>query len=241
VQTEDRKVDWEQIKRCLALIDKSSKDFLRQALIIGGAGCLFYRHQLFKANDPDFQIPPATPEEEKRWLSRDIDVTGIFSEDAFLLLPHFVEEHEGNKHMVVDGVRFGFVQVGVTIDPEEAIENAWVANITVDGKIVEFLVADPVTLYFEKLKLCAQRGNKNDFLHRDLLFNFIAFNLTRGAERLFQDQSLSIVESKNILRNWNKVKNKTPELFQDKRLRNRIDLLCAKNPNHPIARYLAEA
>ena len=37
MQTEDRKVDWEQIKRCLALIDKSSKDFLRQTLIIGGA------------------------------------------------------------------------------------------------------------------------------------------------------------------------------------------------------------
>jgi hypothetical protein len=82
VQTETRKVDWEQIKRCLALVDKTSKEFLRQALIIGGAGCLFYRHQLFKANDPDFQIPPSTPEEEQRWLSRDIDVTGIFSEDG---------------------------------------------------------------------------------------------------------------------------------------------------------------
>jgi hypothetical protein len=241
VQTENRKVDWEQVKRCLFLIDKTSKDFLRQALIIGGAGCLFYRHQLFKANDPDFQIPPSSPEEEKRWLSRDIDVTGIFSEDAFLMLPHFVEVHDGNKYMVVDGVRFGFVQAGVTIDPEEAIENAWVANITVDGKTVEFLVADPVTLFFEKLKLCAQRGNKNDFLHRDLLFNFIAYDLTRGAERLLQDPLLPIVESKNILQNWHKVKNKTPEILQNKRLRNRVEPLCAKSPNHPIARYLAEA
>ena len=241
MQTEARKVDWEQIKRCLALIDRTSKDFLRQALIIGGAGCLFYRHQLFKANDPDFKIPAATPEEEKRWLSRDIDVTGIFSEDAFLMLPHFVVVHEGNKHIEVDGVRFGFVQAGVTIDPEEAIENAWVASVTVDGKKVEFLVADPVTLYFEKLKLCAQRGHKNDFMHRDLLFNFIAFDLTRGAERLLQDPSLSVVESKNILRNWNKVKNKTPEIFQDGRLRKRVGPLCAKNPSHPISRHLAEA
>jgi hypothetical protein len=241
VQTEDRKVDWEQIKRCLALIDKSSKDFLRQALIIGGAGCLFYRHQLFKANDPDFQIPPSTPEEEKRWLSRDIDVTGIFSEDAFLMLPHFVEVHDGNKYIVVDGVRFGFVQAGVTIDPEEAIENAWVASITVDGRKVEFLVADPVTLFFEKLKLCVQRGLKNDFMHRELLFNFIAYDLARGAEKLFSEPSLSVAESKNIFRQWNKVKNKTPEIFQDKRLRKRVEPLIAKNPSHPISRYLAEA
>ncbi len=33
-----RKVDWEQIKRCLAEIDQTAKDFLRQALLIGGAG-----------------------------------------------------------------------------------------------------------------------------------------------------------------------------------------------------------
>ena len=157
------------------------------------------------------------------------------------MLPHFVVVHEGNKHIEVDGVRFGFVQAGVTIDPEEAIENAWVASVTVDGKKVEFLVADPVTLYFEKLKLCAQRGHKNDFMHRDLLFNFIAFDLTRGAERLLQDPSLSVVESKNILRNWNKVKNKTPEIFQDGRLRKRVGPLCAKNPSHPISRHLAEA
>lgn len=240
MQTEDRKVDWEQIKRCLALIDKTSKDFLRQALLIGGAACLFYRHQLFKANDPDFQIPPSSPEEEKRWLSRDIDVTGIFSEDAFLMLPHFVEEYKGNKHMVVDGVRFGFVQAGLTIDPEDAIENAWVANTIVDGKKTEFLVADPVTLFFEKLKLCVQRGHKNDFMHRELLFNFIAYDLARGAEKLFREPDLSVAESKNIFRQWNKVKNKTPEIFRDKRLRKRVEPLIAKNPSHPIARYLAE-
>lgn len=241
MQTEERKVDWEQIKRCFALIDKTSKDFLRQALLIGGAACLFYRHQLFKAADLDFFVASPNPNEKDLWLSRDIDFTGVFSQDALDMLPHHVVQHEGRKFIVVDGVRFGFTQAGVTFDPAEAIENAWLASFIVDGRKVEFLVADPVTLYFEKLKLCVQRGNANDHLHKKLLFDYIAYELVRGGEKLLKNPTLSIAESKMIIQRWTKVKNKTPEILQDKRVWARLSPLLADKPNHLLSRYLADA
>jgi len=35
------------------------------------------------------------------------------------------------------------------------------------------------------------------------------------------------------------VKNKTPEILQDARLRKRVEPLLANKPSHPIAQYLA--
>jgi hypothetical protein len=240
LQTEPRKVGWEQIKRCLAEIDRASKDFLRQALLIGGAACWFYRHQLKKAGDPDFKVIQLTAEKENLWLSRDLDFTGIFSQDALLLLPHHVAEHKGRKHVEVAGVRLGFAQVGLTIDPEEAIKTSRVAAITIDGKVVEFLVADPLTLYFEKCKLCVQRGNPNDFLHKELLFDYLAFELTVGAEKLLKGAQLSAGDAKAILQLWISVKNKTPEILQDARLRKRVDPLLAGKTSHPICHFLTD-
>jgi hypothetical protein len=241
VQTEERRVNWEQIKRCLALIDKTSKDFLRQALLIGGAACWFYRHQLFKANDPDFKLRSTASQEENRWLSRDIDFTGVFSQDALLILPHFVREHEGKRFIEVDGVRFGFAQVGVTFDPVEAMQSARVAHVIVDDRRIEFLVADPLTLYYEKDKLCVKRGNPNDHLHKELLHDYIAFELTSGAERLVSHPDLPMAESKLILQRWLAVKNKTPEIFKDGRLRKRLEPLLQTKPSHPISIYLTES
>jgi hypothetical protein len=92
VQTEARKVDWEKIKRCLAAIDRESHEFLQRALLIGGAAAWFYRVQLRKANDPDFRAASLSPETENRWLTRDLDFTGIFSEEVFAMLPGKVKE-----------------------------------------------------------------------------------------------------------------------------------------------------
>lgn len=238
MQTEPRQVDWERIKRCLAGIDKASRDFLRQALLIGGAACWFYRHQLKKAGDPDFKVIQLPAEKENLWLSRDLDFTGIFSQDALRLLPHLVVEHAGRKFIAVDGVRVGFAQVGLTIDPEEAIKNARVAAITFEGKVVEFLVADPLTLYFEKCRLCEQRGNPNDHLHKELLFDYLAYELTTGAEKLLTAAQLSAGDARGVLKLWISVKNKTPEVLQDARLRNRVEPLLASKPSHPIAQFL---
>ena len=239
METEIRTVDWERVKHCLANIDKASKDFLRQALLIGGAACWFYRHQLKKAGDPDFPVAPLAREKENQWLSRDLDFTGIFSQEALQLLPHLVVEYKGRKHVEVDGVRLGFAQVGLTIDPEEALTNARVAAITVEGRVVEFLVADPLTLYFEKCKLCVQRGRPNDHLHKELLFDYLAYELTVGAEKLLGNSGLSAGEAKLILQLWITVKNKTPEIVQDGRLRKRLEPWREEKSTHPIFQFLA--
>ncbi len=240
MQTEPRTVDWERIKHCLAEIDGASRDFLRQALLIGGAACWFYRHQLKKADDPDFKATQLTPENESRWLSRDLDFTGIFSQDALQALPHYVVEHGGRKHLVVNGVRLGFAQVGLTIDPEEAIKDARVAAFSAGGKIVEFLVADPLTLYYEKCKLCLQRGLPNDHLHKELLFDYLAYELSVGAERLMGEPRLPAREANLVLKLWINVKNKTPEILEDCRLRKRVEPWLANHPSHPIFQFLAE-
>ena len=174
--------------------------------MIGGAACWFYRHQLKKAGDPDFQVAPFAREKENQWLSRDLDFTGIFSQEALHLLPHLVVEHKGRKHVEVDGVRLGFAQVGLTIDPEEALTNARVAAITVEGRVVEFLVADPLTV---------------------------------GAEKLLGDEGLSAGEAKLILQIWINVKNKTPEILQDARLRKRLEPWQQVKSTHPIFQFLA--
>ena len=114
------------------------------------------------------------------------------------------------------------------------------AAITVDGKTVEFLVADPLTLYFEKCRLCELRGNPNDHLHKELLFDYLAYELTAGAEKLLTAASLSAGEAKAFLQLWISVKNKTLEIFQDARLRKRVEPLLVNKTSHPIAQFLAE-
>lgn len=241
VPTEKRKVDWEQIKRCLVEIDKNSREFLQRALLIGGAACWFYRIQLKRANDPDFNVNFSSPENESQWLSRDIDFTGILSEVALSLLPHNIAEHEGRRYIEVEGVRLGFAQAGVTIDPEEAIAKARVGRITLKDKQVEFLVADPLTLYYEKDKLCAQRGYPNDHLHRGLLHDFVAFELVCGAERMLLDERLPVADARQVLAWWLSVRNRAPEILKDDRIQKRLAALLADKPEHPIATYLADA
>lgn len=240
MQTDERKVDWEKIKGCLCLIDKTSKDFLRQALLIGGAATWFYRNRLIKANDPDFKVK-SDPQDEERWLSRDIDFTGVFRQDALLILPHFVKEYEGSKHIEVDGIRFGFAQVGVALDPEEAIKSARVVDFMMDGRKVEFMVADPLTLYYEKCKLAEKRGNPNDHLHKELLFDYTAYELVHGAERLLKDDMLPVAESKVVIQRWLAVSGKAPEIIADSRIRRRLESLSKAKPNNPVARFLQEA
>lgn len=215
VQTEQRIVDWEKIKRCLAEIDSKSPDFLRNTLLIGGAACWFYRRTLAKAEDPDFKVPVLAPEMEKLWLSRDIDFTGIFSEDALTKLPHNVVEENGRKFVVVEGVRLGFAQTGVVFDPEEALTNARTATISSGTKHIEFFVIDPVTLYLEKQKLYQTRNNPNDFLHLSLVGEYVKYELVRGAEQILTPRNTAAHAIKETYRQWYAAKTRAPEMLID--------------------------
>ena len=137
MQTE-RIVDWEKIKECFAELHRTSKPFLGRALLIGGAARWFYRIQLKQANDPDFKVSPLSSETEKKWLTRDIDFTGVYSGEALEMLPHqVVTDANGRKHIEIKGVRIGFAQVGLTIDPEEALQNARVARFDFGGETID--------------------------------------------------------------------------------------------------------
>ncbi len=206
-------------------------------MLIGGAACWFYRNQLQQANDPDFKVPKLSPETESKWLSRDIDFTGIFSQDATELLPkQIVVDAENRKHVEVAGVRIGFAQVGLTIDPEEALRNARVASFKHRDETIQFLVADPVTLYFEKQALVQRRGNENDFLHCSLLREYLAFEVASEAEQILQASGeLSVAETKRIVSFLTSVKNKVPEIFSDQRINKRLTLRLQKeNPAHTL-------
>ena len=109
----EKKVDWEVAKTCLAELQREAPGILQQAVIIGGIACWFYRNLLAKANDPDFEPSRFTPAEENFWLSKDIDFTNYFAEDARNLLHRYVvADNSGRRSLQVAGVPIGFAQVG---------------------------------------------------------------------------------------------------------------------------------
>ncbi|HWD20554.1 MAG TPA: hypothetical protein VHB20_14905 [Verrucomicrobiae bacterium] len=236
--TEQPNVDWEKIKQCIIEIDRLSREFLYHAVMIGGAAAWFYRHQLAQAGDKDFTIAASKPDAEYQWLSRDIDFIGIAREEAFLLLSGNRILERGREHIEVAGVRIGVAQVGVTFDAEEVFHFAHAGAI--DNGRVEFLIADPLSLYFEKCKLRERRGYAGDRQHAALLFEYNAYELASGAERLLTLQALPS-EAKRILEFWKRVAGRAPELLQDERLINRLNPLLTGKEDHAIARHLASS
>ena len=220
--TEPPKVDWERAKLCLAALQHESPAFLRRALLIGGGACWFYRHSLRRADDPDFRVPSLAPELEARWLSKDLDFTGIFSGDAFALLPQLaVRDEQQREFLQVEGIRLGFAQVGLTIDPEEAMQHCRVVRFTgADGQSVECFIADPVTLYREKLALVERRNAPADPLHLAVLADYVRLEVCQHAERLCAAASLS--ETKAGLNLLRLVASRAPELPTDERVVRRV-------------------
>lgn len=220
----DRTVDWERIKRCLTVLHRDARPFLSRALLIGGAACWFYRIQLRQAADPDFPVPALAPQTEAQWLSKDLDFTGIFGGDALLLMPRqLLRETDGVPHIEVEGVRLGFAQVGLTIDPEEAMGTAEVATFQAGEQRVEFLVADPVTLFREKQALAQRRGALHDGLHLALLQSYLAWRLTRATEQFLEaDGQLPAAEARAQAALFAALKAKAPEILRDERMLRRL-------------------
>lgn len=221
----DRTVDWARLKRCFAALHREARPFLGRALLIGGAACWFYRVQLRDANDPDFRVPALSPETESQWLSKDIDFTGVMAADVLPLLSrHIVTDKSGRQHVEVEGVRLGFAQVGLTIDPQEALGAAQLASFSHEGQTVEFLVADPVTLCREKQALMQRRNASHDHLHYSLMRDYVAWRLVRDAERfLAAEANLPVAEARNFTGFLSAVKGKLPEILSDPRIKARLE------------------
>src|SRR3954463_12332854 len=161
-----KKVDWEIAKLCFAEIHREAPTILQQAVVIGGIACWFYRNLLSKADDPNFKVPSFSASDESFWLSKDIDFTNYFAEDARQLLhKHVVADQSGRRSLQIAGVPIGFAQVGLTFDPESAWAESWITTFDVAGAVVQCRILNPIALYREKLALAERRASNSDRIH----------------------------------------------------------------------------
>lgn len=218
---DEKKIDWEKAKSCLAELHRKAPSILHQGIIIGGIACWFYRHLLTKAEDGDFRLPDLSPEQERLWLSKDIDFTNFFAQDARdLLKQHVVADAHGRLQVKLAGVPIGFAQVGVTFDPESAWTESWIGTFKWDDLIVQCRILDPVTLYREKQALSQKRGFESDRLHYALLAEFLRYEVCRQANTLAVTYALDVKTT--ALQFLLAVQDRAVEVCRDSRVSQRI-------------------
>jgi hypothetical protein len=216
-----RIVDWELAKRVLATLHKEAPVILAQAVIIGGVSCWFYRQALAKAADPDFKVPDLSPSQNKLWLSKDLDFTNFFAEDARRMLPNrVVRDAQGRQQLVFEGVPIGFAQVGITFDPESAFIDSWIGRFADGEALIEFRVLDPVALYREKLALSQRRGAEADLIHCSLMAEFLRFETCQQASSLTSAKTLA--HKSNPMKFLTAIRDRAPEICRDNRLHDRV-------------------
>ena len=72
----ERNYSWDGVHEALRRIAAHNPDFLPNTVLVGGAACWYYRLALKQAADRDFPVPVFTAEEERVWLSKDLDFMG---------------------------------------------------------------------------------------------------------------------------------------------------------------------
>jgi hypothetical protein len=222
----EKKVNWEAAKACLAELQREAPSILQQGVIIGGIACWFYRNLLTKATDPDFKPPRFTTIEENLWLSKDIDFTNYFSEDARNLLHrHVVADSAGRRSLQVAGVPIGFAQVGLTFDPETAWTDSWVTSFNVAGTTVECRILDPVALYREKSALVERRAATSDQLHFSTVREFLRYETCKRAAAL--DRADGLQDKTLALKFLMSVRDRAVEVCRDNRVINRLRTIVA--------------
>jgi hypothetical protein len=215
------RANWEAAKGCLAELHREAPSLLQQAVLIGGMACWFYRHLLATARDPDFKVGELSPEQERLWLSKDIDFTNFFAPDARgLLRNHVVADEAGRLHLIVADIPIGFAQVGLTFDPESAWAESWIGNFTWGGSRVQCRVLHPISLYREKLALSQRRGFESDRLHCAVLAEFLRLETCRQAESLAKAPGLE--ERTSALKFLFGIRDRTFEICRDQRVRRRL-------------------
>ena len=82
----ERDYSWDGIRGSLERIAAYNPDFLPNTVLVGGAACWYYRLALKQAADPDFPVPDYSPEQERVWLSKDLDFMGESMEELSELI-----------------------------------------------------------------------------------------------------------------------------------------------------------
>ena len=153
-------VDWSAVKRVLSRIGEMSGDFLEGNILIGGGAAWFYRSLLETTNDPDFRVPAFSDEEDRIWLSKDIDFIGTKREEIAGCLGVSCEGDP--PAAVIDGIWIDSPNEGLFITRDRALPTA-LRTALPSG--VEFLVASPILLHREKTELISRKSRPQDRLH----------------------------------------------------------------------------
>ena len=77
-------IDWNKVHSTLLAIQKINPGFVLDNALIEGSAAWFYRTLLERSKDKDFPCPSYTEDEEKLWLSKDVDFLGTKREDFSL-------------------------------------------------------------------------------------------------------------------------------------------------------------
>jgi hypothetical protein len=130
---------------------------------------MFYRDQLERINDPDFQVRPYSEEEEKVWLSHDADFATTD--------PEQMPESAGN-------VPLGRLQMGFVLGAEEFRENARSVELRWTDAEFAMLIADPLDLWREKEAALHRRSRPQDSLHLEVLELTLGWEMIHYAEKV---------------------------------------------------------
>jgi hypothetical protein len=232
-----KKVNWDIARQCLAYLHREAPSILQQAVVIGGVACWFYRNLLEKAHDDDFKLPRLSEVEETLWLSKDLDFTNYFAEDARQLLKRHVKTDQGRQLLEIAGVPIGFAQVGLTFDPESAWSDSWIATFDFNGTTVQCRILDPVSLYWEKTSLSERRGSASDRSHLSVVAEFLRLETCLQAESLSKESTLE--ERTCALNFLIRIRNRVSEISRDSQVAKRLTRVLNEAQNlSPIERKL---
>ena len=154
---------------------------------------MFYRDQLERMNDPDFQVRPYSEEEEKVWLSRDADFATTE--------PEQMPDSAGS-------VPLGRLQMGFVLGAEEFKENARNVGLRWSNMAFTMLIADPLDLWREKEAATHRRSRPQDSLHLEVLGITLEWEMAHYAEKVAAGEvpfSQWISRVMEVRRRWNSV------------------------------------
>ena len=185
--------NWRSILAGLAQLHLENPQVLERNVLVGGAACLFYRDQLEQVNDPDFRVRVYAEEEEKVWLSRDVD---------------FATTEPAEIPDLAGSLPVGRLQFGFVLGAEEFKENARNIEVQWGGTLVTMLIADPLDLWREKEAATFRRSRPQDSLHLEVLGTTLQWEMAHYAEKvatgeLSFGQWISRIEE--VKRRWNAI------------------------------------
>jgi len=173
----DREYSWDGIHEALRRIAAHNPDFLPNTVLVGGAACWYYRLALKKAADRDFPVPIYTPEEERVWLSKDLDFMGESAAEIAELIGRPCPPM--GTLIRYAGADLDFIDRGLKLTGEAANRSARKAR----ADDLEFYIISPSLLFVEKHACTLQKNRPQDPLHREVMARFIKMELCRSLEQ----------------------------------------------------------